>query len=333
MPDILSQDQIDALLKGISSGTVEAEKKEDEGRKVKDYDFYSPKKFTKEQLRNVESLHENMGRLLSSYFSGFLRVYGEAAVMQVEEQRYYEYNNALPDTALLGIIDIIPVGQNINEFTIMVDMSANIAFFMIDRLLGGSGSGCNLARDLTDIEMGIMRNIFAKFTRYIKDAWCDYIDVKVELDTVETNPRLVQIYAPEDIVVIVPFKLQLAEFEGAFDVCIPAIGLEEVLGTFTSKYARMSQKMTDETRKELSKKIIKEALFDSDLIIKAVFDEVQLELTDILHLKVNDVIKLEKTVGSEIKLLIDDEPWFMGKLGDLKTSKAVKLTGRYFDKL
>ncbi|MEG0178269.1 MAG: flagellar motor switch protein FliM [Oscillospiraceae bacterium] len=327
MPDILSQDQIDALLHGMSSGDVEINKQADDVNKVKEYDFYSPKKFTKEQLRNVESLHENMGRLLSSYFSGVMRVFSEATVMTVEEQRYYEYNNALPDTALLGIMDLKPTDNNINEFTIMIDMSANIAFFMIDRLLGGSGVACNLNRDLTDIEMGIMRNLFSKFTRYIKDAWCDYIDLTVTLDTVETNPRLIQIYAPEDIVVIVPFKLQLEEFEGTFDVCIPALGLEEVLRSFTSKYARMSQKMSDETRKELYRKIINDALYDSDLAVKAVFDEVQLELTDILHLRVDDVIKLEKVVGSDIKLIVDDAPWFTGKLGSVKTNKAVKITG------
>lgn len=326
MPDILSQDQIDALLKGIGSGAVEVQKQEGDGKKVKEYDFYSPKKFTKEQLRNVESLHENMGRLLASYFSGVMRVYSEATVMQVEEQRYYEYNNALADTTLLGIIDIFPTGPNAQEFTIMIDMSSNIAFFMIDRLLGGAGAASNLTRDLTDIEMGIMRNIFSKLTRYIKDAWCDYIDVTVTLDSVETNPRLVQIYAPEDIVVIVPFKLQLADFEGTFDVCIPAIGLEEVLGTFTSKYARLSQKMSDDTRKELNRKIIQDSLYDSDLTVKAIFNEVQLELTDILHLRVNDVIKMEKGVGSDIKLIIDDEPWFYGKLGSTKNSKAVKIT-------
>ncbi|MEG0340482.1 MAG: FliM/FliN family flagellar motor switch protein, partial [Oscillospiraceae bacterium] len=137
----------------------------------------------------------------------------------------------------------------------------------------------------------------------------------------------IQIYAPEDIVVIVPFKLQLEEFEGTFDVCIPALGLEEVLRSFTSKYARMSQKMSDETRKELYRKIINDALYDSDLAVKAVFDEVQLELTDILHLRVDDVIKLEKVVGSDIKLIVDDAPWFTGKLGSVKTNKAVKITG------
>ena len=330
MPDILSQDQIDALLKGIGSGSVDVEnEQQSDDKKVKDYDFYSPKKFTKEQLRNVKSLHENMGRLLASYFSGVLRVYSEAMVLQVEEQRYYEYNNALPDTALLGIIDIKPTDSNLNEFTLMIDLSSNIAFFMIDRLLGGSGVDSSLNRDLTDIEMGIMRNLFSKFTRYIKDAWCDYVDVTVTLDTVETNPRLVQIYAPEDIVVIVPFTLRLEDFEGAFDVCIPAIGLEEVLRTFTSKYARMSQKMSDESRKELYRKIIKDSLYSSDLDIKAVFDEVRIELTDILHLRVDDVIHLEKKVDSDIKLTIDGEPWFAAKLGSVKTNKAVKITKMY----
>ena len=106
MPEQLSQAQIDALLKKMSSGEVAVEEKQT----IKEYDFKSPKKFTKEQLKAMDGLHETFSRLLSSYLSGILRIGCDVQVLQIDEERYYEYNNALPDTALIGIVGMDPEG-------------------------------------------------------------------------------------------------------------------------------------------------------------------------------------------------------------------------------
>ena len=328
MPEILSQSQIDALLRGMSSGDIEVEPESSE-KKIKDYDFYSPKKFTKEQLRNVDSIHENIGRLFSSYFSGSMRISSEVNLLQVEEQRYYEFNNALPDTALIALLDLKPKDKNIGEFTMMMDTSSNLAYFMIDRLLGGTGESLTISRDYTDIELGIMSNVFQKITGYMSDAWRDYVDVDITLDTVETNPRLIQIYAPEDIVVIVSLEVKLNDAIGTINICIPAIGLEELMGSFVSKYSRLSQSLSDEAKKTMAKKVIQKAIYASDLTMEVVLDNVQMELEDILHLKVDDIIKLEKPANSDVKILIDKQPWFSGRIGTVKASKAVKVTRQY----
>ena len=328
MPDILSQSQIDALLKGLSSGDVSTEDTEQAGKKkVKEYDFRSPKKFTKEQLRTIDSLHETLSRLLSTYFSGVLRVFADVSVLQVEEQRYYEYNNALPDTALIGLIDLQPKTHNINESTLMLDMSTNIGFFLIDRLLGGPGDGYALSRDFTEIEIAVLANVYQKLVGYMQDSWCDYIDVSCGLDSIETNPRLLQIYAPEDIVVIVVLSVKLRELEGTISVCIPAMGLEEMLSDFTSKYSRVNKKMSDESKENMRKQIITESLYDSGLDVRAVFEDTKLELSDILRLRVNDIIPLDKHVNGNVDLYVNNAPWFTGKLGTVKNKKAVKITG------
>lgn len=329
MPEILTQSQIDALLKGINSGEVNTDNQDKNEKKVKEYDFYSPKKFTKEQLRTMDSLHENLSRLISNYFSGVLRVFAEVSVLQVEEQRYFEFNNALPDNALIGLLDMQPKIHNMNESTLMVDMSTNIGFFLIDRLLGGSGDGYALSRDFTEIEIAIITNIYQKLTAYIQDSWCDYIEVACSLDSIETNPRLLQVYAPEDIVVIVVLSVKLREVEGTINICIPGMGLEEMLGDFTSKYTRINKKLSDENREALRKQVIEDSLYGSDLLVKAIFDQTQLELADIMRLQVDDIIPLSKHVNGSINLCVDNAPWFSGKLGVTKNKKAIKITGIY----
>lgn len=327
MPEILSQSQIDALLKGLSTGETPVEEPSGGDKNIKDYDFYSPKKFTKEQMRTVDSLHENLSRLVSTYFSGVLRVFSDVSVLQVEEQRYFEYNNALPDTALIGLVDLKPVNHNLNECTLMLDMSTNLGFFIIDRLLGGPGDGYSLSRDFTDIELSILDYVYSKLSGYIQDSWRDYLDVECKLDSLETNPRLMQLYAPEDIVVIVVLSVKLRELEGTLSICIPGLALEEMMGDFTSKYSRISKKLSDESKDVLRRQVIRDALYDSSLEIKAVFDQTQLELVDLLKLRVNDVIPLDRHVNGNVNLFIDGEPWFDGKMGVLKNKKAVKITG------
>ncbi|MDL2219599.1 flagellar motor switch protein FliM [Ruminococcaceae bacterium OttesenSCG-928-O06] len=324
MAEVLSQSQIDALLNSISSGE-EVVTEEQDGSNVKVYDFYSPKKFTKEQLRTVDSLHENMGRLLSSYFSGILRVFCDISVLQVEEQRYYEYNNALPDTALIGLVDLKPANINLPDSTFMLDMSNNLSFFLIDRLLGGSGANSSMQRDFTDIELAIMNDIYLKITEYMVESWRDHLDVRGELSSLETNPRLIQVYAPEDIVVIAVLNVKLRDMEGTLSVCIPAMGLEAYLGEFTSKYTRISHKMSNERLDNMRRELIQEVLSDSELPIKAVFDETTIDVADALRLRPNDIIPLKKPLNGIIRIEVDDTPWFMAQLGESRNLKAIKI--------
>lgn len=325
LAEVLSQSQIDALLNSISSGETVESTDDAEGGNVKVYDFYSPKKFTKEQLRTVDSLHENMSRLLSSYFSGILRVFCDISVLQVEEQRYYEYNNALPDTALIGLIDMKPSNINLPDATLMIDMSNNLSFFLIERLLGGPGGNAALARDFTDIELAIMKDIYLRITDYMMESWQDHIEISGELSSLETNPRLIQVYAPEDIVVITVLNVKLRDMEGTLSICIPAMSLEAYLGEFTSKYTRISRKMSNEHLDTLRKDLIQGAVYDSGLAVKAVFDTTSMDVSDALRLRPNDIIPLTRPLDGIVNVEVDHVPWFKAQLGSSRNKKAIKI--------
>ncbi len=324
MAEVLSQNQIDALLNSISSGE-EVTNDTSTGGNIKDYDFNSPKKFTREQLRTIDSLHENLGRILSSYFSGILRVFCDISVMQVEEQRYYEYNNALPDMALIGLVDLKPANMNLPDSNLMLDMSNNLSFFLIERLLGGMGSGGVVQRDFTDIELAIMEDIYRKITEYLIESWKDHLDVTGDLSSMETNPRLIQVYAPEDIVVITVLSVKLRDMEGTLSISIPAMGLEAYFGEFVSKYSRTAHKMNNVRLDNMRQDLIKKSLDEASLTMKAVFDETTMDVSDALRLKPNDIIPLSKTLNGIIKVEVDNSPWFSAQLGFSRNRKAVKI--------
>lgn len=320
MAEQLSQSQIDALLKKMSSGQ-DVEKDE---KKIRDYDFTLPKKFTKEQLKSLDRLHETFSRILSSYLSGMLRTVCDVQVLQIEEQRYYEYNNALPDTALIGVADFLPKEDQYNDSKLLLTFPANVGFYLVDRMLGGAGKADDFNRDYTEIEVAILDNVLGKIVSKMEDAWRNNLNVDIRMSSIETNSRLLQVFAPDDIVIIVVLNIKLASFATSLSVCIPAECLEEVIDNFSIKHMR-SNKRTDADREQIRKELLLQGVCDTDLKIKAIFDEFTIELKDILQLQPMDVIPLNKKVTDDISITLNGIPWFTAKLGETKQKKAIKL--------
>ena len=322
MPEQLSQSQIDALLKKMASG---GEDVQEEKQKIKEYDFKSPKKFTKEQLKAMDGLYETFSRMLASYFSGLLRTVCEITVVQIEEQRYYEYNNALPDTALVGLVEMRPENKRYEGSTFIMDMSTSLGFYFSDKVLGGPGTGFNLSRDYTDIEITILGNIIGKITERLQETWQNNLPIEAKLAEIQTNARLLQIFAPEDVVLIVILNVKLGnQVEGNLNICMPAEFLESVMHTFSLRYARPA-KHQDRDKEEQKKRIILENVCESDMELRVIFDRFQLELRDIMSLQPDDVIPLAKRVDSDVLITVDQIPWFTAKLGQTKQKKAVRL--------
>ena len=148
MAEALSQSQIDELLQRMKSGApVESEPEE----RIKAYNFASPKKFTKDQLKSLNNFLETFARIVSSYFTNALHSICEVNVSQLEEQRYFEFNNAIPDSTLVGIIGFEPENSSFGETTLLLEFPTSFGYMLIDRLMGGSGEPTILQRDYTEI--------------------------------------------------------------------------------------------------------------------------------------------------------------------------------------
>lgn len=322
MPEQLSQSQIDALLKKMSSGEDVVQ---ESSQKVREYDFKSPKKFTKEQLKSLDSLHKTFSKMLASYLSGTLRTVCEVDVLQIEEQRYYEYNNALPDNSLTGLVGIKPADKRYDDSTMILDLSTSLGFYIIGRVLGGPETECNFDRSYTDIEIAILSNIFQKITQRIEATWNHNLDISASLSGIKTNSRLLQVFAPEDIVVIVVMTITLGnKIDGTLSVCLSAEFLEEIIDTFSPRFAP-SNKRQDPQREEAKKRMVLENVCESDMEVQVTFDRLKLELRDIMQLQKDDIIPLGKPIDSDVLVSIGKVPWFTAKLGETKQKKAIKL--------
>lgn len=323
MADVLTQAQIDEMLKNVAMGAEPVVTKTEETA-VKEYDFRAPKKFTKEQIKVLDGIFENYARLLSSYLTGKLRLYSRVSLVNIEEQRYSEFNNALPDYVIMGMVDLGIKNDEISETDVIVQVSNTITYTMIDRLLGGKGEYSDINRDFTEIEITIMTDIMKSFADLLKEPWLTHIDLEPRLISIETNSRVVQSIGHEDTVIIVALEVEINSQKSIISVCIPAINLDEIMSKFIPRYSG-SRRKTDATREQERRDSIMGGISTTDLEVKAVLGEINLDMYEVLTLQVNDVIPLNKKISENIVVKIGDKPWCDGKLGTYNNKKAVMI--------
>lgn len=291
---------------------------------IKKVDFRSPKKFGKEQFRTLEDLHETFARNLSSYFSSLTRLYCEVQIIQIEKHRYYEYINSAQELAVCANYELVPMDESIDELSMLVTFNPDIGFFLIDKLLGGTGDQYDLNREFTEIESALLENLLTKLTRQIEMSWMKHLEIDASMKSLETNPRMIQLMMPEDIVLIVECKVTLGEIDSSFKILLPSLALESMMEKFTPKFVRTT-KRHDESKEEIQKNAILNSLKSAEVELKVVLDEIELDLHDILQLEVNDIIPLSKRYDSNVTLNVDDTPWFEARLGETKQRKAVRI--------
>ena len=322
MADVLTQEEIDAMLNSAQSGGVIApvEKVVD----VKEYDFRSPKKFTKERIKTLDSIFDNYARLLSSYLTGLLRLYCKVSLASIEEQRYFEFNNALPDYVMMGMAELRIDDDEIDDLSTIMQFSNSLTYIMIDRLLGGKGEYKDTDRDFTEIEVSVMENIVKNSLDLLKEPWASFVEIDPVLENIETNSRVVSTVGYDDTMIICVLEIMISETKALVTICMPALGLDEIMQKYTVRHGRVGRKI-DANREKERKNNIFDGVSYTALDVKAVLGEVDLDMLDVVRLQAGDIIPLGKSIDSNITLNVGGKKWFDGKMGVYNNKKAVKI--------
>lgn len=323
MAETLTQEQIDALLNSALSGG-EIELTQDTGPEAKEYDFRAPKKFTKERIKILDSIFDNYARLLSSYLTGLLRLYCKVTLASIEEQRYFEFNNALPDYVMMGTVDLGIRDDDISTATAIIQLSNSLTYILIDRLLGGRGEYKDAERDFTEIEVSIVDKIINNMAALLHDPWEPYVELNPNVISIETNSRVFSAVDYDDTMILVCLEATVSDTKTIVTLCIPALSLDEIMQKYVSKTVRNIRRY-DASREKERRDSIMNALNDSSLDIRAELGKTSLDMADVLNLQVDDIIPLEKSINSNVTLKIGDRVWFDGKLGTYNQNKAVKI--------
>ncbi len=324
MADVLSQSQIDMLLNSMRGGDAEADKKEvKEEKKYKSYDFYSPKKFTKDKLKILKGIYDNYCRIIVSQLNGILRMNCEIEVTSVEETRYHEFGNALGENDVMELM-FLKLPDDSKNPPLLFHINQLLVVNMIDSMLGGEGGETELDFEYTytDIELALYGRLVKYFSGAIKDSWKNYLALDVESLRLEQSPSMFQEIGLDEPVAIVMLNMILANVSGFINICIPGNLLTNIFSIIEKR--RDVQGAYDNGITN-SREIMMEKLRESELEMKVNLGTAHLSFQDIYGLRVNDVIDLNKSRNSDVMVYVANQPWFEGKLGVYKNNVAVKL--------
>ncbi len=319
MADVLSQNEIDALLKQLSSGELDVDGiNEESAVKIKDYDFTRPAKFSKEHLRTLEIIFENFGRLVSSNLPAYLRKNVQVDVMNSEAVTYSEFSNALSNPVLLGIVDFAPLKGNI-----IIELASNLGFTIIDRMLGGLGDPLDKPRDFSEIELSVLERIFTVFVDLLREPWKNVVEIHPRLERIETNCQFAQIISPSEMIAIVTINICIGNVEGLMNICLPFLTLEDIMDKLNTKYWFSTMKNKDE---ESYKEFIETAINKAQIPMKVVIGKSSISVMDFINLQVGDIIKLDSHVNDELDVFVGNIVKFKALPGSGAENYAVKVT-------
>lgn len=324
MTEVLSQSEIDALLSAVSSGesidTIDTKRVEVENRKIKMYDFKRPDKFSKDQIRTLQMMHENFARVTATSLSAQLRTLIGVHVASVDQLTYEEFIRSVSNPSTLAIINMDPL-----KGSAILEIDPSITFTIIDRLFGGPGeSPKNLNRELTDIEISVIEGIIVRILGNLREAWSQVIDLRPRLSSIETNPQFAQMVHPNDMVVLITLETKVSDVEGMMNFCIPYITIEPIISKFSAQYwyASIRHGNTSENLK-----IFKEKLQNVFVEVSAELGSIEVPVCDILNLKAGDVVKLTETkITDPVLLKIGNKKKFECRPGQFGSRMAVQVT-------
>ena len=321
MADVLSQSQIDALLAAAREGGSQSLKQQKEEKKYLKYDFRSPRKYTKERLKMLNGVFETYSRVLNTRINALVHATSEVEVDTVDEQRYYEFSNALVDGEVVSLAHLKLNGER-EDTPVIIVAAPTIMVSMMDRLMGGNGDvDDDLPSDYayTDLDIVLYQSLMREFVSIMAGSWENYIQLGFDFGRVEPNPTLVQLIGMEETVVVVSIDVKFPNCSGRFDICLPDSVLTRIFAEIAKGNTALRKDLEDHSDEIYSH------LQTSDLDVVAELGRTVLQLRDIYELNVGDVIDMNMKQDSPVVLRVGGRKWFSGLMGSHDRHLAVKI--------
>jgi flagellar motor switch protein FliM len=313
--DLLSQDEIDALLHGVDGGDIGTEEDIFDGE-AKAYDFTSQDRIVRGRMPTLEMINERFARYFRSSMFSMLRRSAEIAVGGVQMLKFAEYVHTLFVPTSLNLVQVKPL-----RGTALFVFDPKLVFIVVDNFFGGSGKFYNKieGREFTNTENRIIEMMLHKAFENMKEAWAPVLDVNFEFQNSEVNPHFANIVSPTEVVVISTFHIELDGGGGDIHVTIPYAMLEPIrelldAGTVSDR-TEVDERWT---------RALEEDIKEADINVKSVLTEVELNLRDVLNMKEGDIIPFD--FPDKVTLTTEDDvPVFRGKFGVHQSNNAIRI--------
>ncbi len=285
---------------------------------IRDYDFKRPERVSKDQMRALEALHEGFSRNFGAALSGYLRTIVEVTVANIEQLTFSEFIHALPNPTCFNLLSAKPLdGQ------MCLEISPLIIYPIIDRLLGGSSADLFIPqRPLTQIEWRLVKRLTDRALSNLSEAWSAITKIGFELTETESNPQLVQIVPPNEVVVVIGFEIKMGNRAGTMSLCIPYNVIEPVMGKLSQQnwFTYTKKTASDDHIKAMQKN-----LSGAPLMVKVLLGHTSIKVEELMNLVPGDIIQLEKPASGEMIVQVEGKNKFTGLIGQYKGKRAIRI--------
>ncbi|MEM9826462.1 MAG: flagellar motor switch protein FliM [Planctomycetota bacterium] len=286
--------------------------------RVSAYDFKRPERVGKEQMRSVQTLHESLARNFGASISGMLRTMIEVNLVSVDQLTYSEFIFGLDNPSCFSVLGISPLEGNW-----VLDIAPALSYAIIDRMLGGDPDPNEaIRRPLTEIENRLIGRVVKLFMEQLSVAWENIVDLQLSIEKVESNPQLVQIVPPNEVVILIGFEVLVGKNRGMFNLCIPYNTIENYNQQLSRNgWVGYSKPDPDDQSRDLMSRNVNSAPLD----VVVTLARSRIRAADLLDLAVGDIITTETEVTTPLELSVQEVSKFRAKPGALKGKKAVKI--------
>jgi len=314
MSKILSQEEIDALLSSAPGGEATSRANEAGLGGAITYNFRRPDRISKEQIRSLHFLHDRFARNAASSLAAYLRAMTELSIVSVEQFSYSEFLMSLADPTAYYAIAAPPL-----DGVGALELNPTMAFTIVDRMLGGSGSGAPPKRALTEIELNVIDAVVRLLLDHLTETWKAVFALEFNIQARETRPQMLQVAGPNEVVILLVFDLKVGDIRGMLNLCIPA-GIVEATGSgFTQGWQRTSRDPSAAERLWLHNNLGRVPLSVTTSI------ETKLRARELVNLRLGDVLSLGVPVQSPVDVRVGNRLKFNGRLTASNGRTAVRV--------
>ncbi len=311
---ILTQDEIDALLSAMERGDVDLEQGPAKDVEAAPYNLTSQDIILRDQFSALEEVYDKFIRIMQNTLLASMQRSIAIEFVSTEMVKYQEFIGAFSSPTSFNLFTMKPLIGNA-----LLTIESNLVFCLIDCMFGGDGKPAAQVRDFTQIEQRMIKKFALDLLMRFAESWSTVYPVKIGLKKIETKPEFVQLVPPGDAMLIIVFALKGQEFSGNFHLALPYLMLEPIKEKLSPKYLR------DKDLKNTWSPQLKEILKDTYVTIIAELGRTQQTVRELVNLQVEDVINLKAGPEDLISISVDQVPKYLGYPGIIKGNRAVEI--------
>ena len=317
---ILSSEEVESLLESFheSQGiAAQPDIIEEVDSKVKYYDFKRPNTISREKKRMLYKVFETTAYQISREVSNFLRGTAKVSLNSIDELSFEIFKNTCPELMFINTIRLKPL-QGFG----CVAMDMGLCLSIVEKAFGGEGRTQSEIRKLTDTETSIVGNIVKIILDKISSSWKPYDEMEWNISDTAMEPRYLNIASEADVVLLVSFTFNLESSFGEMKFCVPVSSVDKTFDHFFSSKQSNSAEIDNESVESLKK-----LSGGIKLSIAGVLEETDFTVKDIVNLKAGDVLRLDSKITNNLKVFVEGQNKFYGKLGLFGSKKAIQIVG------